>query len=71
MSYLELGKKLLSAVGPALAAAPKFKEVWDSFVMLAKPADQAVLKQTYSDLMAENDEGFARLDAKLAEAEKK
>ena len=32
--------------------------------------DQAVLKQTYDALIAENDAGFARLDAKLEEAKK-
>lgn len=33
-----------------------------------KPQDQATLKQAIADLEAENDEGHARYQAKLAEA---
>jgi hypothetical protein len=71
MSYLDIGKRLLAAIPSVVAAAPAFKEVWDDFVSLAKPADQPVLQQRYADLIAENDAGFQRLDDKLAEAEKR
>lgn len=71
MSYLDLGKRLLAAIPSVVAAAPAFKDVWDDFVKLAKPADQPVLKQRYEELIAENDEGFQRLDDKLAAAEKR
>lgn len=71
MSILAIGQKLLAAVGPAIAAAPAFKQVWDDFVSLAKPADQPVLRQRYAELIAENDEGFVETDAKLEEAKKR
>lgn len=61
---------LLDKVGPVVAAIPQFKEVFDGIVGTFKEKDQAVLKQTYATLIAENDEGFARLDAKLEEAKK-
>lgn len=71
MSILAIGEKLLAVVGPAIAAAPRFKEVWDDFVALGKPADQEALKQTYAELIAENDAGHARLQGKLEDAKNK
>lgn len=60
--------KLLPAVGPVVAALPEFKAVYDQIVGTFATKDQAVLKDAYEDLMADNDEGHARLQAKLAEA---
>jgi hypothetical protein len=69
--FVAIGKHLLAVVGPAIAAAPLFKEVWDDFVGLAGPQDQEKLKATYAELIAENDAGYQRLDDKLADAEKR
>ena len=60
--------QLLPAVGPVVAALPEFKKVFDDIVGTFKEQDQDVLREAYDDLMAENDEGHARLQAKLAEA---
>lgn len=60
--------KLLPVVGPVVAALPEFKAVYDQIVSTFSTKDQAVLKDAYEDLMADNDEGHARLQAKLAEA---
>ncbi len=62
---------LLPVVGPVIAAAPEFKSIWDTAVSMLHPADQATAKAAYHDLMADNDEGHARLQAKLAEAAKR
>lgn len=63
--------KLLPAVGPVVAALPEFKKVYDQIVGTFKQDDQAVLREAYEDLVAENAEGHARLQAKLAEAAKR
>ena len=63
--------KLLPAVGPAVAALPEFKKVFDQIVGTFKERDQTVLKAAYEDIMADNDAGHARLQSKLAEAEKR
>jgi hypothetical protein len=60
--------KLLPAVGPVVAALPEFKKVFDQIVGTFKTKDQAQLREAYEDLMADNDEGHARLQAKLAAA---
>lgn len=62
---------LLPAVGPVVAALPEFKKVYDQIVGTFKEDDQEVLKSAYADIMADNDEGHARLQAKLAEAAKR
>jgi hypothetical protein len=63
--------KLLPAVGPVVAALPAFKEVFDQIVGTFKEDDQVVLKDAYADLIAENDEGHARLQAKLDAASRR
>jgi len=60
---------LLDKVGPVIAAIPQFKEVFDGVVGTFKEKDQAVLKQTYAALIAENDAGHVRLQDKLRDAE--
>lgn len=62
---------LLPAVGPVVAALPQFKEVYDQIVATFDTDDQAVLRDAYEDIMADNDEGHARLQDKLAEAAKR
>ena len=61
--------KLLPAVGPAVAALPEFKAVYDQVVATFHETDQAKLKEAYADLIADNDAGHARLQAKLHAAE--
>lgn len=57
---------------PAVTAAiPQVKGLIDGVIGTLNPKDQETAKQAYADLMADNDAGFARLDAKLAEAEKR
>lgn len=63
--------KLLQAVGPIVAALPDFKTVYDQIVGTFDTNDQDTLKEAYADLIADNDEGHARLQAKLAEAAKR
>jgi hypothetical protein len=55
--------------GTALLHADDFKSMFDEAVSLIhNDDDQATAKEAYHDLMHENDEGFARLDAKLEAA---
>jgi hypothetical protein len=60
--------KMLPVVGPVVAAAPEFKAVFDQIVSTFKGEDQAELKEAYSDLVAQNDEGHRRLQEKLTAA---
>ena len=62
---------LLPAIGPVVAAIPQFKAIFDQIVDTFDEDDQVVLKDAYADLMADNDEGHARLQAKLAAAVKR
>jgi hypothetical protein len=62
---------LLPVVGKGVAALPQFKQVYDQIVSTFHEKDQAVLREAYADLMADNDEGHARLQAKLDEAAKR
>lgn len=61
---------LLPIVGPATAALPAFKAIYDAGVLLlSKPQEQEVAKSAYQDLIADNAEGHARFQEKLAAAE--
>lgn len=60
--------KLLPAVGPVVARLPEFKVVYDQLVGTFAQKDQATLKEAYADLIADNDEGHARLQEKLRRA---
>ncbi len=60
--------KLLPAVGPVVAALPEFMSVYKQIVSTFKEKDQDVLREAYDDLIAENDEGHARLQLKLKDA---
>lgn len=71
MFKLENVLQLLSAVGPAVAGLAEFKQIFDQIVATFNKPDQSTLRDAYQDLMADNDEGHARLQAKLAEAAKK
>lgn len=58
----------LPAIGPVVAAIPQVKALFDQIVDTFDEDDQTVLKDAYADLIADNDEGHARLQAKLAAA---
>ena len=58
----------LPVIGPVVAAAPEFVKLFDQIVDTLNPDDQATAKEALADLMAENDEGHARLQAKLKAA---
>jgi len=60
--------RLLPVVGPVIAAAPEFKAIYDQITDTFDETDQGTLKEAYADLIADNDEGHARLQAKLAAA---
>jgi hypothetical protein len=60
---------LLPAVGPVVAALPEFKKLYDLGVGMLHPQDQATAKDAYHDLIANNAEGHARFQQKLAAAE--
>ena len=59
---------VLPVVGPVIAHAPEFIALFN----LAKDAlsadDQATAQEALADIQADNDEGHARLQAKLAAA---
>lgn len=63
--------KLLPAIGAVKAALPEFQAVFEQIVGMFGERDQAVLRAAYLDLMADNDTGHARLQAKLADAAKR
>lgn len=62
---LETLLKALAAVGTNL---PAFVELYNEAVAVLSPDDQAAAKEALADIQADNDEGHARLQAKLAEA---
>ena len=65
-SFLSAAAKLGRA---GLQHAPEIIELAQSAAATLGPQDQATAQAALADLQADNDEGFARLDAKLAEAE--
>ena len=62
---------LLTKVPAVIARLPEFKATFDAAKSLLSGDDQAIASEAYEDLMAENDAGHARLQAKLAEAAKR
>lgn len=65
---LTLLLKLLPAVGSAAARAPEFIAVYQQMMLALDPGDQETAKQALADIQADNDEGHARLQARLAAA---
>ena len=61
----------LLRIGKAgIAAYPEVQSLMKAAVSLLHEKDQASAKEAYNDLIADNDAGHARLQAKLAEASK-
>ena len=59
---------VLPAVGPIIAKAPEFIALYNEAIAALDPADQATAKEALADIQADNDEGHARLQEKLAAA---
>lgn len=59
---------VLPVVGPVIAAAPEFIELFNAAKAMLSPEDQETAKQALADLQADNDAGHARLQEKLAAA---
>ena len=59
---------VLPALGAAAAKLPEFVELYNQAAAALSPADQATAKEALADIQADNDEGHARLQAKLAAA---
>jgi hypothetical protein len=66
-STLEL-LKLLPIVGPTVARTTEFVDRFEALIADRGPGDQADLRESLADIQAENDEGHARLQAKLERA---
>lgn len=59
---------LLLIIGPIVARAPEFIALYEAAIATLNADDQAVAKEALADIQADNDEGHARLQAKLAAA---
>lgn len=59
---------VLPMVGPVIANAPEFVALYRVAVAGLDAPDQAIAKEALKDIQADNDEGHARLQAKLAAA---
>ena len=57
---------LLPIVGPIVARAPEFIALYEAAIATLNADDQAVAKEALADIQADNDEGHARLQRKLA-----
>lgn len=59
---------MLPVVGPVAAHAPEFVKFFGEVVATLHPKDQETAKAALADIQADNDEGHARLQEKLAAA---
>lgn len=62
---------VLPVVGPVIARAPEFIELFNQAKAALSPEDQDTAKEALEDIQADNDAGHARLQAKLAAAAKR
>ncbi len=60
--------KAMQSIGPIVAQLPEVKALVDTAIANLRPPDQELAQAAYGDLIADNDAGHARLQAKLAEA---
>lgn len=68
---LALILKALDAVGPVVARIPEFVALYETASSLLGEDDQQEAKEALADIQADNDEGHARLQAKLAAASRR
>jgi len=59
---------VLPVIGPIASRAPEFVALFSAVVEMLNPDDQATAKAALADAQADNDEGHARLQEKLAAA---
>lgn len=62
---------VLPVVGPLIAKAPEFIELFNQAKAALDPEDQETAQLALEDIQADNDEGHIRLQAKLAAAAKR
>lgn len=60
--------RALQAIGPVVAQIPAVVSLVEQAKAALDPADQATAQEALADLIADNDEGHARLQKKLAAA---
>lgn len=58
----------IKLIGAAQAALPEVKSVIDAAISVMHPKTQQEAIAGYQDLIADNDDGYEKLDAKLAAA---
>ena len=63
--------KVLPVVGPTIAKAKEFVDLYQDAMKALKPADQVTAKAALADIQSDNDAGHRRLQEKLAEAAKR
>ena len=71
MNLLNFMNAVRQIGGAVIQNSPAVMELVRTGIAAMKPADQNEAKAILADIQADNDAGFARLDAKLAEAEKR
>lgn len=59
------------AIGPILAQVPAVGRLLEQAKSALAPEDQATAQEALADLIADNDDGHARLQAKLEAAAKR
>lgn len=59
---------LLQIVGPIVARVPEFIALYEAAIATLNADDQVVAKEALADIQVDNDEGHARLQAKLVAA---
>lgn len=64
-------ESVLKLVGPVVARAPEFIELFGQVRSTFSEKDQSKLQKSYAALIAENDAGHARLQEKLRIAAQK
>ena len=67
-SFLKAAAKIGAA---GLQHSPEIISLVESGIAALQPHDQATAKAALADIQADNDAGYARLDAKLAAAEQR
>lgn len=63
--------RAMQAIGPVVAQAPAVMRLLEQARGALSPADQETARAALGDLISDNDDGHARLQAKLAEAAKR
>lgn len=68
MFDLETFIRAAQVLGPVIAQTPAVAQVLEQARKALAPSDQETAKEALADLIADNDDGHARLQQKLAEA---